>query len=119
MSEPNGKAVVKVPVTLAAATILMSLPAAIYSSMFWLPKSAGDWAASRPFGVGLGNFVGFCGFIVAIGGRPLCLLAALMDLALIFWRGPSLRLKLIASFFVVLAIVGTVLMESQLQHAHH
>jgi hypothetical protein len=120
MSEPNGKILVKAPGILAAgATILLSLPAAIYAFMVWLPRSAGDWAASRPFGLALSNFAGLCGFIVVLGGRPLCLLAIIIDLVLIFLRGPSLRVKLIASFFVVLAIVGTVLIESQLQHSRH
>ena len=116
--EPGAKTFPKTPGILAAAAIvLFSLPAAIYSSAFWLPRSAGDWAASRPIGLALGNYIGLCGLIVAIAGRPLCLLAVIIDVVLVFLRGPSLRLKLIASFFVILAVAGTVLMESQLPHA--
>jgi len=62
------------------------------------------------------NFLAICWFIVAFHGRPLCAVAILLDIVLVLWRGQSVWLKVIASIVVVLALLGTALIEAQVKH---
>lgn len=104
----------------ASWVLLISLPAAIYQSATWiwqmLPEGLLHRATPMPT---LGNFIGLCFLLVAIAGRPMCAVTIILDLVLLFSRGAPIWLKLLASVFVVLAILGTLLVEAQARHVRN
>ncbi|MFZ0883056.1 MAG: hypothetical protein WAN14_06625 [Candidatus Acidiferrales bacterium] len=103
-------------IVLLTFVILACAPATLYGALWSFSKIVPPQTArSLPPMITLQNFFAMCWFIVVLAGRPLCAIALILDAVLVLWRGPSILQKLLASLFLVFAVLGTILIESQVR----
>jgi hypothetical protein len=101
-------------IVLLTFVILTCAPATLYGALWSLSKIISPQTArALPSMLSLQNFFSLCWFIVVLAGRPLCAIALILDIVLVLWRGQSLLHKIIATFFLFFAVLGTLLVESQ------
>jgi len=102
----------------AMAVFLLSSPAALYQSFTWIGEMLPHWLVHRgtPIPPALANVIALCFFLVALIGRPMCAIAIVLDLVLLFLRGAPVWLRVLASAFVVFAVFGTLLVEIQARY---
>jgi len=116
----SGRANSALGIVLSVLVILTCAPATLYAALWGLSKIVSPQIArGLPPMLPLQNFFALCWFIVALAGRPLCAIALILDVVLILWRGSSVQQKLLASVFLVFAVLGTLLVESQAGRVRH
>jgi hypothetical protein len=118
MTEPFSSSIKRgVGAVLWVGVVLTCFPAALYEVSWNVAKVL---SAPRPPAFpnlpAFQNFLAICWFIVGFHGRPLCAVAIVLDIVLVLWRGLSVWLKMIASILIVLALLGTALIEAQVKH---
>jgi hypothetical protein len=105
---------------LTIVVILSCLPAALYAAFWYLAKlTSGSHDPAYPKLPALQDFLGICWFIVVLAGRPLFAVAAVVDVTLLFSRRSSVRQKLAGTALLLLALLGTLLVESQARAVRH
>jgi hypothetical protein len=108
---------------LFAAVILLSLPATFYGLLSVTPETTlgalDRWLRGLPNIPIISDLIALAWFIVLLGGRFLCLFAFVLNIFLILRRETSLWMKLVASTFLVFALLGILLVESQARHVRH
>jgi hypothetical protein len=107
-------------VALCIVTTLFCLPATLYGIVWVVSRIVpASFARAFPHVPVLANFFAICWFIVVLAGRPLCAVALVLEFALIFRRKAPAWPKLVASAFLVFAVLGTLLVESQAAAVRH
>lgn len=107
-------------IALCVVVMLICLPATPYGALWTLARIVpASFARSFPHVPALKNFFGLCWFVVVLAGRPLCVVALVLDAGLVLWRKAPVWPKLVASMFVVCAVLGTLLVESQARAVRH
>lgn len=107
-------------VLVALAVFVLCLPATLYRGAMWVLEMVPQALVRKmPPMSWFVVFIWDCFFIVAFIGRPICAIALVLDVVLLFLRGIPIWLKLLASAFVVLAVLGTLLVESQAAAGRH
>jgi hypothetical protein len=104
-------------IPLTVVVVLASLPASVYL-IFWNVAKVLSTPSDPAFPhlPALQNFLAICWFTVVLAGRPLCAVALLLDVVLVFWRRQSVWLRVVGSIFAILALLGTALVEFQARH---
>jgi hypothetical protein len=102
-------------VVLSTGVVVSSLPASIYVAFYGFSGVVPRVLVNRfpSMALSVGDFIGWCWLLVILAGRPLAAIALVLDLFLVFWRGAPLPLKFLASAFLIVAVCGTLLIESQ------
>ncbi len=96
------------------------MPATLYALFWFVPKLfPAAMLRSLPPMTPVANFFALFWFVVVLFGRPLCVIALVLELILVCQRRTSVERKLLGLSFLVFAVLGTVLIESQAQHARH
>jgi hypothetical protein len=107
-------------VALSFVVFVICLPATLYGAVWTCAQIVpAPVARAFPDVPALRNFFAICWFIVVLAGRPLCVVALVLDAGLVLWRKAPAWPKLLGSAFVVFAVLGTLLVESQARAVRH